>query len=142
VDHITLTRADGSTFSLQARPPRSFAARFDLAAALGQRDAAQPAERLRITAAGLGMALTGQHPEGDPGARMPAYRNDGDLMAYGGQVVETVAGKWGVVPTEEFWQVCVLLCWELVGSLPSAEGVKEREDFTSAREDASTSTSP
>lgn len=136
---ITFTRRDGSKFTLQPRPPRSFAARFDLAAEMGKEPTGALA--MRMNCAALGMALTGQHPPEEPASTLPVYANDGNLMAYGGKVIEALSVRWQVVPDERFWLDLITLAALLVGSLPTAEGVKERENFTSATEAPSTSTS-
>jgi len=129
---MTINRRDGSEFTLQPRPPRSFAARFDLAAELSRSPLG--AQAMRVNCAALGMALTGQHPPDEPGSAMPAYRNDGDLMAYGGSVIETLSVKWQAAPDQAFWLSCIALGQLLCSTLPSAEGVKEKTDFTSQRE--------
>lgn len=133
---ITFTRTDGSQFTLQPRPPRSFAARYDLAAALS--NTSDPSKAFRITLAGLGMGLTGQHPPGEPHSLIPAYRNDGEMLAYGGSIAELIGGKWGIAMTEHLTMSAVVLCRLLVASLPTVEGIKAKEDFTSPPEGAST----
>lgn len=128
MEPIKFTRRDGSHFALQPTIPMSFQARYDLAAEM---EGASRSQMLRLCAAALGLTCVGQHPPGGTvGQAMPVYRNNGDLMSYGGQVVDLMAGQWGVVPGKELWEQALKLSTELVASLPTSEGVSDKRDFT------------
>ena len=124
----TFNRSDGSTFTLTAHMPRSFAARYDL---IGELGAHQGARLIRVLSAAIGLAYAGQYPPGDTTAQaLPVYRNDGDITGYGGRVIEVLAGGWSVVPDERFWDQAKDLCAWMGSTLPTAEGVKSAESFT------------
>jgi hypothetical protein len=139
---ITFTRLDGSTFSLQPQLPASMMARFDLLNELATYRTQHDAKAKRVVLAGLGMTLTGQRPDGAPmTASMPAYRLDGEVLTYGGQVGDHLMTAWGLDVTSmaaSLYQQARDLCMLVIGSLPTKEGVQSRKDFTSASEGAST----
>lgn len=139
---ITFTRLDGSTFTLQPQLPASMMARFDLLNELAAYRTNDDAKTKRVVLAGLGMTLTGQRPDGAPvSASMPAYRLDGEVLAYGGQVGDHLITAWGLDVTSmssALYTQGAALCMQVIGSLPTKEGVEARKGFTSASEDAST----
>lgn len=139
---ITFTRLDGSTFTLQPQLPASMMARFDLLNELAAYRTNDDAKTKRVVLAGLGMTLTGQRPAGAPvSASMPAYRLDGEVLAYGGQVGDHLITAWGLdvaSMSSALYTQGAALCMQVIGSLPTKEGVEARKGFTSASEDAST----
>lgn len=126
---ITFRRSDGSTFTLTPTMPQAFAARFDLTSVLASNDAAKKG---RALTAALGLGLAGQRPASGPGERvaMPVYRNNGEITLYGGTVMEVLAAEWQTVPDIEFWRACNTLALEIIGSLPSQEGIDAATNFT------------
>jgi hypothetical protein len=139
---ITFSRLDGSTFTLQPQLPASMMARFDLLNELAEYRTSHNAKAKRVVLAGLGMTLTGQRPDGAPiTASMPAYRLDGEIVGYGGQVGDHLMTAWGLDVTTmaaSLYGQARDLCMQVIGSLPTKEGVEARKGFTSASEDAST----
>ncbi len=136
---ITFTRTDGSSFALQPSVPTSLMARYDLLTELAQHRTNHGAKAQRVVLAGLGMALTGKAPEG--GRHLPIYRQDGDVIAYGGLVGDHLLGVWGVSAVamgRSIYPQAQAVSIALIESLPTEDGVKSRADFTSASAEAST----
>jgi hypothetical protein len=131
---LKFTRSDGSTFTLTPTMPGTYAALFDLGAAAGTTGP----KLLRAYTAAIGLGLVGQAPESGPGckARLPAYRNDGDITAYGGAIMEVLAGQWRVAHSDQMWAQAVILVGELLEKIPTQEGINEATNFTSPSEDA------
>lgn len=110
---------------LKVSMPTSFSARNDVVAAysvaMNQRN--HP-HLVRVAFAAVGLCA-------DPEHKLPRYSlADPNILAYGGAVMDALMAK-GVAGV-----TALLLLDDLVGdiaeSLPSAEGIQDAEDFTSA----------
>lgn len=143
---IPILLQDGREFGMAAGMPRSMIASMDLAGeiplALDDDLQAVPASlRLRVFGAALGLALGGQRlPWVEPTASrsgVPVYSGDGALRAYGTTVLEALY-RHGMVATQATWTAAIHYMLAVQESLPTEEGVRRAQNFTSPAGDGST----
>ncbi len=134
MQEITLDLPAGGTLTVIPAIPRSFAARIDLLTEY-QSSLDKPPRFARVMAATLGIALAGERPvvDGKTLLPLPGYAGDGDIIGYGGKVLDALFGRWRVIPNEALWTAASNACLEMVSSLPRAEEVEAKRDFSSPR---------